>query len=156
MEDKIDVVEAIPIAGEYSTTIGGRLEPHWTRLKTSGLSGDKGKEGLRLSMEGGSTKEKQRAVVEFLCPPKSEERRRLRRAKDDEDDDEDDDTAPGEEVDDGAGGRLKYVSYESAGEVKVLNLEWTTQHACEDAKDDNNEKKSSSGHWGFFTWLIIM
>lgn len=158
MEDHVDFFDAIPIAGEYLTSTGRRLDPHWTRLKTSDLSGDKGKEGLRLSMEGGSKKDKQRAVVEFLCPPKEEERRRQRRDKDDKDDDEgeDDDTATGEEVDDGAGGRLKYVSYESAGEVMVLNLEWTTPFACEDATDDNEEKKSSSGHWGFFTWLIIM
>lgn len=108
-------------------------------------------------MEGRSGKDKHRAVVEFLCPPKDDERRRQRRDEDDTDDNEgeDDGTAIGEEVDDGAGGRLKYVSYEFAGEVKVLNLEWTTIYACEDAKDEE-EKKSSSGHWGFFTWLIIM
>ena len=110
-------------------------------------------------MEGGSKKDKQKAVVEFLCPRKKEERRQLRRDKDDKkakkDDDEEDDTADSEEVDDGAGGRLKFMKYEPVEDVWVLNLEWTTEYACEDAKE-NEGKKMSSGHWGFFTWLIIM
>ncbi len=107
-------------------------------------------------MEGGSKKDKQKAVVDFLCPTKKEERKRLRRDKDGkEDDDEEDDTADSEEVDDGAGGRLKFVKYEAVEDVMVLNLEWTTKYACEDAKEDGG-KKDSSGHWGFFTWLIIM
>ncbi len=153
MEDKVEFIEAIPIAG---ATIGGSFDPHWTRLKTSDSPADREKEGLRLTMEGGSKKEKQKAVVELLCPRKDEERRRLRRDKDNNDDDEDDDTATGEVVSDGAGGRLKYLSYEPAGDVMVLSLEWTTKFACEDAKGNDDEKKSSSGHWGFFTWLIIM
>lgn len=102
-------------------------------------------------MEGKSEKDKRRAVVEFLCSREDDERRRQRRDKIGKDDYEGED----EVVDDGVGGKLKYVSYELAGEVEVLNLEWTTQYACEDAAGEE-EEKPSSGHWGFFTWLIIM
>ena len=172
----ISVVKPIAVAGEYRLSHGGALDPKWSRLKSSDSAADREKEGLRLSMEGGIKPEKQKAIVEFLCPPKDEGKRRIRRDKHekdekddkdekhekdgkddkDEDEDEDDDTATGEEVDDGAGGRLKYISYQEVKDTWVLTLEWTTKYACEDAHDKDRENKASSGHWGFFTWLIIM
>ena len=127
-------------------TDGRHLEPQWSRLKTSDSPADREKEGLRLSMQGGDKNKKQKAVVEFLCPPKQEDRRRLRRGKGGH-------TATGEEVDDDHDGRLKYISYAQVEDTMVLSLEWTTKYACENA---NDEVKTSSGHWGFFTWLIIM
>ena len=133
-------------------------------------------------------KTKQETVIEFLCKREgdgeSEDMRRRAEApefltdpsrrkikKDDDDDsdkdgdDNDNDGFPelphdGETTSDGAGGTLKYISYDMVGDNKVLSLEWRTPRACEDdAKDSPNKGKtddSSGGHWGFFTWLIIM
>ena len=158
MENKVDVIEAIPIAG---APIGGSVDPQWERLKTSKLPEDKGKEGLRLSMDGPGKTNKQKAIVEFLCPTRDQGRRRIRRDKDTkarDNENRDNNTTTSKEVDDGAGGRLKYVSYETEKDkdAKVLRLEWTTNHACENGEEDDGDKKPSSGHWGFFTWLIIM
>ena len=154
--------KAIPIAGDYSGTYGGSLDPHWTRLKTSDVLEDREKEGLRLSMEGGSRKKPKRAIVTFLCPAKDKGKSQLRRDEDDEigegnNDDEgpDNDEPIGEEVDDGEGGRLKFVSYAMEEKVEVLRLDWVTKYACEDFTGEDQDK-SSLGHWGFFTWLIIM
>ena len=157
--------DVIPIAGEFSHNTGGALDPKWTRLKTSASNADREKEGLRLEMNGGSfEKKKQKAIVEFICQPdlKDEDRRRdgFVRPYEDGDDDEKDgsenseDDKNGEVADDGHGGKLKFISWEEEKDVKVLRLEWDTKYACEDAKDSGDE--SSSGHWGFFTWFIIM
>ncbi|KAL9626717.1 MAG: hypothetical protein Q9164_007811, partial [Protoblastenia rupestris] len=60
----------IPIAGDYSLTTGGDLNPQWTRLKSSASSEDREKEGLRLEMGGGKFENrKQKAIIEFLCLP---------------------------------------------------------------------------------------
>lgn len=37
----------------------------------------------------------------------------------------------------------------------LLKLDWRTKYACDDYLSDN-KGKSSGGHWGFFTWFIIM
>lgn len=153
-------LNAIPIAGNYLHD-GASLDPKWTRLKESSSHDDREKEGLRLEMHGKKYHHfNHMAVVEFLCDAdkKKEERRqglpnlRLRQEKDD------DNAVPhfNQEEDDGNGGRLKFQSYEEKDHMKRLSLEWTTRTACEDAVDDKPEKGSTSGHWGFFTWLIIM
>lgn len=110
---------------------------------------------------------KQKAVIDFICPQEREEERKDRRSdimvladdgkddgKDDGDGKEDEeDPNAGAEVDDGQGGTLKFLKYEDVEKEKILNLEWTTPYACEDAKTDPAPK---TGHWGFFTWLVIM
>lgn len=124
------------------------LDPHWARLKSSASSADREKEGIRLEMNGGKYEgRKQKAIIEFLCNAKSEERRRDMSAVAEEDGQE------GEEADDEHGGKLKLLSWEDEEDIKVLRLEWITKYACEDADDGND---SSSGHWGFFTWFILM
>lgn len=40
------------------------------------------------------------------------------------------------------------------GNVDVLRLTWHTELACEDSQPEGGS--SSSEHWGFFTWLIIL
>ncbi len=116
-----------------------------------------------------ATGKKQKAVIDFICPKKGEERRRglpsdnSTRQGDvdgdggedgDEDDDKDEeDPEAGNEVDDGKDGILKFVKYEDVENTMILNLEWTTPYACEDAKQDPETK---TRHWGFFTWLVIM
>lgn len=144
-------IDAFPIAGDYSHSFGGALDPKWTRLKSSASNADKEKEGVRLEMHGGKDSDdlKQKAIVEFLCDnnEKDERRRYLPTAKDEEDDEtgEDGDTK-GEEVDDEHGGKLKLVSWDVEGGMKVLRLDWTTKYGCEDVKHDGTG--SSKGHWG--------
>lgn len=151
------VQEAFPIAGEFSLSgHGGSLDPKWTDLSTSPSSADREKEGIRLEMNGAP---KQQAIIEFICDASARDRRRnvagLSAAEDDEGDGGSGDGKEGEEVDDGQGGILKLLSWKVVEDTKVLSLEWTTEYACEHAKE-GGEKKSSSGHWGFFTWFIIM
>lgn len=153
----------IGVAGEYGHSTGEHLDPKWTRLSTS-VSPNERKNGLRLEMNGGKYKDrKQKAVIDFICPQEKKEERRDRLSdptaladdgKDDGDGDEDEeDPSADAEVDDGQGGTLKFLRYEDVEKEKILNLEWTTTYACEDAKADPVTK---TGHWGFFTWLIIM
>ena len=156
-------VAIVPIAGDFTATVGGSLDPKWTRLKDSPSHADREKEGLRLEMNGGKYEQKaQKAIFEFLCIPKGDEKEDRMSILDDEEDDGDDDgeeDKSGEEVDDGSGGRIKYLSWEDEqdSKAKVLRLEWRTQHACEDAASDKKNRDSSAGgHWGFFTWLILM
>ena len=162
---------AIPIAGDYSISgVGGsgRFDPKWTRLKTSDSQSDRDKEGMRLKMGGGKYQSDlgyrdQKAVVEFLCDRKDEsgERKRALLATDESDDGGNVADTPSKEerekrmqTDDGQGGLLKFIGYALVGEDDILSLEWRTKYACEDRTDDAGE--SSSGHWGFFTWFIIM
>ena len=120
-------------------------------------------------MGGGSYPPKngkpQKAVVEFLCDRKNEteEQRRAFSLRDTEEGDDegnekggkdDEERRAEEQTDDGEGGTLRFQSYDKVGDEEVLSLEWKTRYACEDTKDGGS--KSSSGHWGFFTWFIIM
>ena len=155
VENKTAIIKSIPIAGEFSHSIGGALDPKWTRLKSSASNADKEKEGVRLEMNGGKDDggQKQKAIVEFLCDNDSVDGRRSDPlvAKDEEEDGTgEDEDKKGEEVDDEHGGKLKYVSWDVEEGTKVLRLDWTTKYACENAKDDGTV--SSSGHWGEFGW----
>ena len=172
-ENKNSTLLVIPIAGDYTTTGGiggGNIDPKWTRLSTSTNPDDRKKEGIRLKIGGGfyppNEKKKgkpQKAVVEFLCNRQddTEERRLALLAREDGDEDkgdgdnkDEDEQKKKEQTDDGQGGTLKYIDYDSVGDDQVLTLEWMTKYACEDNKDGAGD--SSSGHWGFFTWFIIM
>lgn len=99
------------------------------------------------------------AIMEFLCPAKGEERRRSYQALTAEDDDdkkgeENDADKSGEETDDGDGGTIKLLSWDNQDKPKTLRLKWETKHACENAAGEGGG--SSKGHWGFFTWFILM
>lgn len=65
----------------------------------------------------------------------------------------------GRKRDDGDGDSSKSLQYVSFGQGDddsyILKLEWRTRYACDNYKRDNDEK-AAGGHWGFFTWLIIM
>ncbi|KAF6232868.1 hypothetical protein HO173_008831 [Letharia columbiana] len=159
VENVTTIIETIPIAGEFSHSFGGALDPKWTRLKSSASNADKVKEGVRLEMNGGKDTDgqKQKAIVEFLCNNSTRDgmRRDLRVAEDEEDDGAGEGgDKKGEEVDDEHGGKLKLVSWDVEEGTKVFRLDWTTKYGCEDVRDDR--KGSSSGHWGFFTWFIII
>jgi len=98
--------------------------------------------------------------VEFLCPPKHTEKMYLSNVvtADDEDDKEGEDQGgadkSGEEADDDNGGTIKLLGWENEGDTKILRLKWETEHACENAEDGGSGP--SNGHWGFFTWFILM
>ena len=174
IENSTTIVGAIPIAGKYGLSSGGALDPKATRLKTSDSPSDRQKEGVRLVLHGpkyppapAKNGQKQQAIIEFLCDRKEQDRRREvpgitgrdddgeeggdKKGNGDEDSNPEDD---GGETADGDGGKLKFLSYEDVNDVQVLSLEWTTKHACEDSSSGGSS--ASSGHWGFFTWLIIM
>lgn len=57
---------------------------------------------------------------------------------------------------------LRYISYGATSDdiaEDTLRLEWRTKYACEGMRDGGKEdqpRKSGSGHWGFFTWFIIV
>ncbi|KAL8654078.1 MAG: hypothetical protein Q9226_003576 [Calogaya cf. arnoldii] len=167
-ENSTSFEDAIPIAGQYTLNGGTELDPEITRLKTSSTASDREKEGFRVALHGpkypDKNGQKQKAVIEFLCLDKAEEKNKkaekrglTTRKDEDENGDEEDHSATGEIADDGHGGTLKYLDYSTVGEEKVLSLEWRTKYACEDAaKKGGDDKSSSSGHWGFFTWFIII
>jgi hypothetical protein len=52
---------------------------------------------------------------------------------------------------------LQFVSFESGEDEEsyVLKLDWKTRYACDTYLRDHEVEKAG-GHWGFFTWLIIM
>ncbi|KAI9701202.1 MAG: hypothetical protein M1836_001871 [Candelina mexicana] len=155
-EDKVDeITRVIPIAGDFTVNDHRPMDATYTRLKTSASHADAEKEGIRIEMHGGlyppsgKDKRKQEAIVEFLCDPDRtglEERGMVRRKESDEDKDK-------EKEDDKKS--LRFVSYGPQGDIDVLRLEWLTKHACEGQKDGGKEGKSG-GHWGFFTWFIII
>lgn len=142
---------------------GADLEPKWTRLSTSASPNER-KNGLRLEMKGVTYNyRKQKAVIDFICPQEKKEERRDQTSDrmvlggdgndGGEGDQDEEDPSAGAEVDDGQGGILKFLKYEDVEKEKILNLEWTTTYACEGAKTDPVTK---TGHWGFFTWLVMM
>ncbi|SLM37818.1 Autophagy-related protein 27 [Lasallia pustulata] len=131
------------IAGDYPHTSGRSLDPKWQRLKPASS-------GIRLEMHGGKLPpphgRKQMAVIDFLCPAAAAETAAATDGEEGEGD--------GEE---GAG--LRFVGYgpaeeEEGKETDVLRLEWRTRYACEGSIGKGGEGKG--GHWGFFTWFILM
>jgi len=135
-KDQID--EIIPIAGDLGDKDSTKLNPNYTRLKSSSAEADANKEGVRVELHGGmypsgDNARNQKAVVEFTC-------------------DKDKTGLEGQERDgkviDGAKS-LKYLAYEGG----VLKLEWRTKQACEQQAGGGGDGGS---HWGFFTWFIIM
>jgi hypothetical protein len=135
------------------------LDAKWERLKTSKSSGDRGREGLRLEINGGynDKKRKQKAIVEFICDrtrvgneylwdpaDKNDDGKEKREGKEDETAPEDDKTPS-----------LSFSEYDTKGDdFDILRLDWRTKYACEDAKQKKDAEKAA--RWGFFTWFIIM
>jgi len=158
-EDSTDIFSnAFPIAGELKEKEGKYLDPKWTRLKTSKLDTDAGKEGVRLEIKGGfkKTEDKkkryQKAFVEFICDRSLEGDENLW--------DPEDEYVGGdskrEEKDDGSKTpSLQFVSYDTTGKDEdVLTLLWRTKYACETTKGEQDAERGE--HWGFFTWFILI
>lgn len=148
---------------------GGAKDVEITRLKTD----DSEVEGLRVKLTGGhySNGEKKKkdagAVIEFICDPAlsgleglgEEEPKRLIRARAEDEDGDGEGNDDGEDdgpINNGTvpGRSLQFKSFGKADDdTYVLNLNWRTRYACDNYLE---ERGSSSSHWGFFTWLIVM
>ncbi|KXX73424.1 Autophagy-related protein 27 [Madurella mycetomatis] len=137
---------------------------------------DAKKEGLRVTLSGSSYQQRaQRAVVDFRCDPElagtegewesideyekegKEEKKRRDEEGDGGDDGEDDASTPEEQLKK-KGAALIWRGYrrdkdEEGKDMDSLYLTWYTKHACDAAVD---EPAAESGHWGFFTWLVIL
>ena len=154
-DDTSTIAHVRPIAGNFDH--GRPIDAAVTRLKTSSSHGDAQKEGLRLELHGGQYPQtgkgrKQKAVIEFLCVKDADGKAKVKPKKTTEDEDEEKQEVSDDDQ------NLKYISYgpvdEDGGKEDVLRLEWQTKWACEGQTD--RDEGSSDGHWGFFTWLIIM
>ena len=144
-------------------------------MHDSASSADADKEGIRLEMNGGKypfrgkSGKLQKAFIEFLCDPERTGNEGYEDGEKDENDaaseeatsgtidvrikENDDQKEP--EKDPNEGKSLKFVSYEqdADGKTEILRLKWFTKYACEGMA---NSQPARSGHWGFFTWFIIM
>jgi hypothetical protein len=170
-------IDAIDVAGTYTTLHNGQLDAHFELLRNSDSNSDQGREGFRAALHGGrfpyddsKTGDDQRAIIEFVCDKEKEgtEKGELDNGGDREEDGdegdgdndkkqerqkrgEDDKKDKCEDSD----ASLRFCGYQKETnnkdkKVSTLRLEWRTKYACEDAPRDE------SSHWGFFTWFIIM
>lgn len=185
IRDDVNMVEKIvAIAGSLENVGGSQFDFDVTRLKASDSHSDAQKEGLRLILKGGkhpldgipSERREQRAIIEFLCDKNKNgdegewetddkyEKMDARRRTDEHD-------GKGNDGDNGNSNStiehqlrkkdaaLLWESYENEKDIGVLRLTWRTKFACE-TKDGSKptapDDGSSSSHWGFFTWFVII
>ncbi|KAF2143492.1 uncharacterized protein K452DRAFT_325997 [Aplosporella prunicola CBS 121167] len=72
-ENHEQIVQVVPIAGDFQGSTGKTLDPKITRLRHSDSNADADKEGLRIELNGGKYPmnkrkgQKQKALIEFLC-----------------------------------------------------------------------------------------
>lgn len=135
------------------------MDAKLVRLSKSDSESDKGKEGVRLTLQGGKhpldgpTKDRrpQKAIIELLCDKEKEgtegewetdEKYFDAKSKRDDKDDKSKDPGAKEEQLKKAEAALIWKSYEADGDSDVLRLEWHTKHACEkrDGNDDDKNK----------------
>ena len=104
-----------------------------------------------MELHGGRYEgQKQKAIIDFLCMKDGEGETEKK-----EQDDDEEQKNPNEqmEIDDGKGGRLKFVDWDPNREgVAKYRLQWNTKHACEDAQSEAGKR----GGWGFFSWFFFM
>ena len=159
-----DFEEVFPIAGELLEKGGKSLDATWERLKASKANADVDKEGLRIEMNGGfkkvdgDKKRYQKAIIEFVCDKSKTGLENLPNPEDPyedapaekRDEEKKDDDKPAEDKTPS----LTFVSYGQVDDLDVLRLNWLTQYACEESKQEQDAAKGQ--HWGFFTWFIIV
>jgi len=163
---------AFPIAGLDPPGHGSK-EPEITRLKKL----DAERQGLLVKLSGGEyledhekKKKDTAALIEFQCDPDksglegledsetsdaaaNRRRSQLEATSDDNTGDDKD----GDNHDDGSNPSrsLQFKSFKLVDDTYILRLDWKTRYACDDYLK-NRKDSSPSGHWGFFTWLIII
>ncbi|KAF4589792.1 Autophagy-like protein 27 [Ophiocordyceps camponoti-floridani] len=171
--DKNVVDNVVAIAGSLENVGGSQFEYEATRLKTSDSNSDSQKEGLRLVLKGGKDplvgpvgeRREQKAIVEFLCDPNKKGDEGEWEAGDKYDRRSPDDNKGNDGKDQSAiehqlkkeGAALVWEGYGREKDADVLRLTWHTKFACE--KRDGGDKDgggSSSSHWGFFTWFVVL
>ncbi|RJE23860.1 Autophagy protein Atg27 [Aspergillus sclerotialis] len=154
---------AFPIVGLDHMGYGTK-DPEITRLKKL----DSSREGLMVKLWGGEyitdKKEKKRAgaVIEFKCDPERSGLEGLQSQEETENPERRSFTALQKREDSGSdeGGdssrSLQFTSFGPGDDnTYILKLDWRTKYSCDDYLSDN-KGKSSGGHWGFFTWFIII
>lgn len=112
-----------------------------------------------MELGGGELdKQSQKAKINLTCISKDEkeERKLVEAVEDGKNDEENGDEkkrkAAGK-TEDGAGGRIEFVSYDE----KELELNWLSPYACENAASAPGEDtKQASGSWGFFSWFFFL
>lgn len=157
-------MDVIDIAGNFVLNSGKTLDPIFTRLKKE----DPNTEGLKMELHGGKHKfgnllKKQRAVITLLCDRERTGLEGLEEPKPDGDKKKDGEKKDGDKKDnkdkEGKSKRddeenkksLVFKSYNE--EEGTLDLGWRTKYACENVEDGGS---APSGHWGFFTWVIVL
>jgi len=177
LDGSSEIGYAFPIVGLEHMGHGAK-DPEITRLKKL----DSSREGLLIKMSGGEYKDESGkkkdagAVIEFQCDPdrtgleglqdiQDAKRKKKRQAAAmavamaDEGSGNGNGNGNGTNEDlndDDPNKSLKFVSFGPGDDNSyVLKLDWRTKYACDNYVRDNKDNQSS-GHWGFFTWLIIM
>lgn len=174
-DGRSDPLKALPIAGYENALGGGSKDIEINLLKSI----DPETEGVRVKISGGTILEPDlkkkypaSAIIDFQCDP---DRTGLEGLKNDDDldqvtdskvrrnDDEEkggDDSNDGDDKPDTKKSSLTFQSFDLVSDKEgfVLRLDWKTKYACEDYKRENpgSSGGNGGGHWGFFTWLIIM
>ncbi|KUJ21570.1 uncharacterized protein LY89DRAFT_377990 [Mollisia scopiformis] len=162
------LMDSWPLAGDLRDYGGKDLNAKWESLSESNSHADSEKEGLRLSMNGGLHKvnneqRAQKVIVEFICdhdlfgdenlwdPEDHYESVPDKRAEGDDTDG----PKNGETQDPTGAPSLQFLKYDRSGtDMDILRLSWRTRFACLDAGDEKT--RDPNGHWGFFTWFIII
>lgn len=160
--------DVITIAGDLADQGGTDMDVKLARLSKSDSESDKGKEGVRLTLQGGKhpldgptiDRRPQKAIIELLCDKDKEgtegewetdEKYFDTKSKRDDKEDKGKDAGAKEEQLKKADAALIWKSYEADGDSDVLRLEWHTKHACEKrdgGKDDNNKGDDGKGKDG--------
>ncbi|KAF3395615.1 Autophagy-related protein 27 [Talaromyces pinophilus] len=174
-DGRSDPLKSLPIAGYENALGGGSKDVEINLLKSI----DPDTEGVRVKISGGTIPEPElkkkypaSAIIDFQCDPN---RTGLEGLKNDDDLDQATDSKlrRREDSDEGKDGdkegedkpapktsSLTFQSFNLVDDKEgfVLRLDWKTKYACEDYKRENpgSGGGSGGGHWGFFTWLIII
>jgi hypothetical protein len=136
-KEHVETENVISLAGNFAHD-GHSFEHWWTPLEPK----DDHPGGLEFRVYGPKYgKMKQQAIIDFQCDRSDNNEKR----------DGDDKPTQSE-------GDVEFISYDPEPDLKkdtreTLRLRWKTKYACADYAGSHG---TSSGGWGFFTWLVLM